>query len=71
MDHGLRKMTDVVGIAVVGLEESDKDRTLAALGARVRAPRPSVATEFCLDEGYLTTSSTGSERLSKSQYFTP
>ena len=64
-------MTDLVGVALVNLEESARDRTRAVLGNRVRALKPSVATEFSLDEGYLTTSSTGSERLSKSQYFTP
>ena len=49
------------------LQARDRDKILALLLSRVRPSK----SEFSVDEGYLTTSSTGSEQPAKCSYFTP
>ena len=66
-DLSLRKMADMVGVALEQLQARDRDKILALLLSRVRPSK----SEFSVDEGYLTTSSTGSEQPAKCSYFTP
>ena len=71
-DCSLRRLRDQVGVALVSLETSARVRVLQVLAGRERSEKQSSAvSEFSLDEGYLTTSSTGSEVQARARYILP
>ena len=64
-DCSLRRLREAVGVARVSLEPSVRDRVLQVLAGRERSEKLSV------DEGYLTTSSTGSDLPARARYILP
>ena len=65
-DWSLRRLRDQVGVALVSLETTVRARVLQVLAGREKSEK-----EFSLDEGYLTTSSTGSEVPARARYILP
>ena len=67
----LRVLRDQVGAALVSLELSARASVLQVLAGRERSEKAAAVSEFSLDEGYLTTSSTGSEIPARARYILP
>ena len=60
-DCSLRRLREAVGLALVSLDLTLRARLLRVLAGPERREKAAAVAEFSVDEGYLTTSSTGSE----------